>query len=245
MKKLAIFGDSYAECDLDKVNNNIIGWTYMMQQTWDCDIYAIGGASFSWSFNSFLQNNLNYDRVIFCVTNPYRYTFPLEYTNKNTNIREIKMHWPGLVSIERFETYAKDYDKNIFLTLKNWFLHTSITEPFHSYNCDQIISGILAIRSIRPDAIIVPNFGYLKKHQSYGIDALLAPYDWCLFDISQNEIQLDKLPYLDPRSNHLSKSSNIWLFDHMQKRLLENIYVPWSPDQTPQFSSVDELMVNL
>jgi hypothetical protein len=233
MKKLAIFGDSWAEI---KPMKNWNGWSRQLQKEYpegECDVYAVGGASLSFIFRKFLENQLNYEKIIFIVTGLHRWSFPegtgphgrpfnpSKYNNQSFD------HWASA----SHTIWTKDnfsVENNLAVKIENYLVDMS--KPAETFVADTHMAIINYIKNIRPDAIIVPAFP--DKNLWY-----TGEYKWCLADISNNEFinwSTSTAFFHDKRCNHLTRPSNKWVLQHMKARL-NGTFIEWDKTSTPGY----------
>jgi hypothetical protein len=214
MKKIAIFGDSFAanphletsvttegflkkvykvcnrpfspnEVKLlrDKWGQKYIGWPRLL----DADIYAQSGSDLYFSYNQFVNNHKNYDKCIFVVTSPFRYS-----TNTNGWIHTASYE----DAIEKM-SFAKDSaDKRYFKSLSNFFKDvyykdTDRVELLHN-------AIINSVKLIRPDTLFINAFPDLKKVY----DLELAAWK------TSHEESQDYKKYIDLRHCHMTNDNN-------------------------------------
>ena len=241
MKKLAIYGDSYAECNAPH------GWSYLLQQTnpSGIDIFAEGGSGIDWSFNNFLNTHSNYEKIIFVVTTHGRIHFPIECTHKVNGTIKIFEHWWGISAIE---WVMKDYTsknnmlEDLFKFSVNFFHH----QFKYAKNTNKAI--ICYIKAKRPDAIIIPAFRQASIGEVRDLDLDLEYSEWSLFDIGLHEISKFATEntwnnFEDPRCNHLTRESNRWFLKHGEARL-NGQFISWDKTQTPTFPDFESLKLD-
>lgn len=238
MKKLAIYGDSYAECDAPH------GWSYLLQQTDPAgiDIFAEGGSGIDWSFNNFLNTHANYEKIIFVVTTHGRIHYPIECTNKTTGTVTTFEHWPGISTIE---WVIKNYTSknNLLEDLFKFYIEFFHHQFAYVKNTNKAI--ICYIKAKRPDAVIIPAFRQASIGEMPDLELDLEYSEWSLYDISSQEIKQFATEHTwdnfeDPRCNHLTCESNKWVLKHVEARL-NGQFVNWDETQTPTFPDFKSL----
>jgi hypothetical protein len=140
--KYAIYGDSYADGNLQNLNLNNNSWaTHLARRlgATTIDYHAAAGSSFYYTYQKILATQHNYDGIIVTVTEPMRYTKILE-GNKFIS---------GIDSVKTIVNYKNRQD------LMGWF--TSMDLDFMETAQELMIQHIL---ELYPKAILVPCFHY-------------------------------------------------------------------------------------
>ena len=243
MKKLAIFGDSWAEI---KPIDKWYGWSHLLQKEYpegECDVFAVGGSSLSFSFRKFLENHQNYEKIIFVVTGLHRWSFPEGSGPKGTLLggklfsQEIFDHWASL----SHTLWIKDkflVSNNMATKIENYLVDMSM--PAERFIADTHIATVAYIRNVRPDAIIMPGFHDKKLWYS-------GEYNWCMADISDNEYARWKPSatfFHDKRCNHLTRPSHRWMLQHMKLRLT-GTFIDWDTNSTPGYSNEKDFIMEI
>ena len=241
MKKLAIYGDSFASCNAPH------GWSYLLQQTnpTSIDIFAEGASGMDWSFNNFLNTHADYEKIIFVATSQGRIHYPIECTHKETGIVTIFEHWPGIANIERV---LKDYTSKNNLLEDLFKFYVDFFHHQYKYATNANKAMIRYIKYIRPDAIIIPSFRQTSIGQMPDPELDLEYSEWALYDINLREISAFATEttwnvFEDPRCNHMSRESNKWFLKHVEARLNWQ-FINWDKTQTPVFSNFESLKLD-
>jgi hypothetical protein len=238
MKELAIYGDSYAECNAPH------GWSYLLQQTnpSGIDIFAKGGSGIDWSFNNFLNTHSNYEKIVFVVTTHGRIHYPIECTSKEDGTIKIFEHWPGIKSLEWvMEKYTSK--NNLLEDLFAFFVEYSHYQFKYAKNTNKAI--IRYVKHMRPDAVIIPAFRQAIIGESPDPELDLEYNKWSFYDIGLNETSKFASEAIwdntqDPRCNHFTRESNKWVLKHVEARL-NGQFINWDQTQTPVFSDFESL----
>jgi len=234
MKKLGIFGDSYAEIKGPGFPGYATGWSYKLHKEYngECSVHAGAGSSQEYNFRQFLEHHEKYEKIIFVVTNLHRVSIPVRAIHKKTGNSVEVTHFPN---IHRTEWAMKNFnlENNLGKIILDYLVY--ISYPSEQYKKDAHLASVSYIRNIRPDAIIVPAF------HDCGFD---SEYNWVLSDIDSNETKLWYLsrgaePWDDPRSNHFSPKTNDWVLEHMKGRL-RGEFIDWNPALTPAYQTKAE-----
>ena len=231
MKKLGIFGDSYAEVKGPWYPGYHTGWSFKLQKEYggECVIHAGAGSSQEYNFRQFLEHHEKYEQIIFVVTNLHRVSIPVRAIHKQTGKSSEITHFPN---IHRTEWAIKTFnlENNLGKIILDYLVY--ISYPSEQYKQDAHLASVSYIKNVRPDAIIVPAF------HGCGIN---TEYKWALSDIDINETNQWYLsrgaePWDDPRPNHFTPKSNDWVLEHMKGRL-RGEFIDWNPSLTPSFKS--------
>lgn len=234
MKKLGIFGDSYAEIKGDWFPGYDTGWSYKLHKEYngECVVHAGPGSSNPYNFRQFLEHHEKYEQVIYIVTSLHRLSIPVNVTNKKTGELGSMIHFPN---ISHVEYVMKNFDVEDDIAKKILDYMVYISYPLEQNLKDAHMASVNYIRHIRPDAIIVPGF------PGCGID---TEYNWTLCEIDNLETSKwytnrGKEKWFDPRPNHFSPQTNDWFLEHIKGRL-RGEFIDWNPSLTPSFKSKEE-----
>ena len=149
--RIGIFGDSFADENLRKGKS----WIEHLRENNDVTSFGSGGTSAEWSYNNFLNNHSDYDRIIFLATEPRRMHMWDHRTNKellyhldsNNSKNEIikknreKKGWNFKLDI---------YDNTIFKGLDALSIKYMDTFKW------KITAITDAVKYKRPDSVVVP-----------------------------------------------------------------------------------------
>lgn len=203
--KVAVFGDSFAE-----IGNfdNLPSWVNFLQILGvDVTSYGVPGSPLYVSVENFEKYNEHFEKIIFVVTNPYRYE--LRGKNKTYYISSTDSIDAQLSKLEH---YSEDWW--MLTKCKEWLLIPNlglevITKHAHNAMIDHV-------RSIRPDAIIVPAFkNSIDESTEISLEEIQAK------ETETFEPNLRK-KYNDLRICHLSTKNNQRLAKHFYDLLQGN-----------------------
>jgi hypothetical protein len=97
--KFAIYGDSFADARHPNIGNyNRLTWASNLARLMgatNIDYYAQGATPFVFSYRKIMESADQYDRIIVAVTDPYRYTKPVDghYITGVNNVNAIKNYY--------------------------------------------------------------------------------------------------------------------------------------------------------
>lgn len=225
LAKIAIFGDSFAAIQHRENSNILDGFVKKIYKicnrpynqneyaslrtawgerckSWstylDADNYAFSGSDLYYSYNQFINNQYKYEKCIFVITSPNRYS---------TNINGWT-HCPSLECAEEGVLFASDENtKQSFKILKDFFTHIYYkdfdrTELIHQALLDSIILK-------RPDTLFIDAFPYLTP---------VYEMELSTWKLSRAESQ-DYTRYFDLRHNHMTNENNKILADVIQENI--------------------------
>jgi hypothetical protein len=128
--KIGVFGDSYADKGF-KTSSNLI-WYNMLEHLYghQVDCFGEGGSSIMFSADLIQQKAKDYDLVIWCLTNPGRFTLPHVINGRNIHITTSwdKCNIPD-AEISKKHNVCIDYLKYIF----DWNTESFIGKCIVSY----------------------------------------------------------------------------------------------------------------
>lgn len=226
MNKIAVFGDSFSARmntefsptiddfikELFKLNNRpynkddedimrknwgeqLISWPELI----GADIYGHSGSDLYYSYNQFINNHKNYDKCVFVITTPDRYS------------TYIDGHWKHAACIDMANEKAKfsqDYNtKKIFNTISNYFKYVLYQDEervqlIHQAMLDSIVHH-------RPDTIFINAFNDLVNVYQLELDA------WNITHEQADNYNL----YVDLRQCHMTDANNKILANHILDNL--------------------------
>lgn len=89
MKKLAIYGDSFAD-DVNghpkDPNLSSYAWVNLLKNDYDTTSYGAAGSSVYHSYKNFLETHENYDKIIFIITTYERWPVPIKFSENHFHI---------------------------------------------------------------------------------------------------------------------------------------------------------------
>jgi len=234
LAKIAIFGDSFAaiqHVETSKVLDGFVKEVYKicnrpynkkeypsLRAAWgerckswstylDADNYAISGSDLYYSYNQFINNHNKYEKCIFVITSPYRYS---------TNI-DGWIHSASIEDAEEGVLFASDEStKQHYKILREFFklvYYKDIDriELIHQAMLDNIILK-------RPDTLFIDAFSHLKPVYDMELSA---------WKLSQAECK-DHTKYFDLRHNHMTNDNNKILADIIKENLNTSGYLDLS-----------------
>jgi hypothetical protein len=191
---LGIFGDSFAGVN-DRPETAHFAWPTLLKNmlSTDVEVHAEGGSSLYWAYQQFIKHQSKYDKIIFVITSPGRYTKKVWLPHNNR-----EFHINGELAADLWldpKNNLPAADTEILNEMKVYY-------KYMDYEWDKLSCELLVdrISKIRPDAILVPGF---RHWTSYG---QLKNHNPSLLQILH--IQLAKLR-LSLESNYVSAENNI------------------------------------
>ncbi len=132
MRKTAVFGDSFTDPTSDRY------------PTWYCDYDTFGknGSDIYYSYSMFLDNQDDYDKIIFAVTNPLRHS------------REDGEDWIHLTNYDA--CISRKDESVIYKAGVEYYTHIQTTSVQREHTFAQLMLN--HIRSIRPDTLFIKCF---------------------------------------------------------------------------------------
>lgn len=237
MTKIAIFGDSFAASphletsetfvdfiktictichrryDKDEVTflrnkwgEKYKSWTRYLDST----VYAYSGSDLYYSYNQFINNHKKYEKCIFVITSPLRYS---------TNING----WMHCASyddvIEKSKLVSNSEQRQAFKTMSNFFKDVYYKDIDRIKLLNKAILD--SVQKTRPDTLFINAFPDLKRVCDLELEAWNTSYD---------ESQ-DYTKYFDLRHSHMTNDNNKILADfimsNLDKRHLDLSTVDW------------------
>ena len=227
MTKIAVFGDSFPAKmntessptiddfvkELFKLNNQSYSKAEVdiMRGNWGdryscwpeligADIYSHSGSDLYYSYNQFINNHKNYDKCVFVITTPYRYS------------TYIDGHWKHSVNVEMAEeksNFSQDYNtKRIFNTIADYFKYVCYNDDERMNLLHQAMLDSITYH--RPDTIFINAFNDLSDVYQLELDA------WNITPKNADDYK----KYFDLRQCHLTNANNKKLAEH----ILANIH---------------------
>ena len=204
MRKIAVYGDSFAKCNSEIALKDVVTWTDLLNNNFILDNYGQSGSSLYYSYCRFIDTHSKYEQIIFISTSAGR----LEVFNSDnqiiyiSNLQSAEYHLKSLDTINRpYVQAALDYFKYIFNYQKENLIHKLI---------------LAEIRKTRPDAFIYKAFPYDKNQFTLSDISKLERSAWeCLDGIYD--------PLLDKRRSHLTQSNHFKVYQHIYQDLTINL----------------------
>jgi hypothetical protein len=146
--KIALFGDSFGESG----SNNVKHWFDIVcdQLNYQSANFSKNGTHLYYSYNKFLENHSDYDKVVVIASSPRRFPVPINIGNETFCV-------PSTASVENIERIKQDTltieEVELLKNLKAWFL----VSDFNFMNTTQnlLLKDIL---NRRKDVILIPVF---------------------------------------------------------------------------------------
>ena len=237
MTKIAIFGDSFAanphtEALSSPTTEGFIKEIYainnrkykekellLLTEKWgqkykswtrylNADVYAHSGSDIYYSYNQFINNHQSYDKCIFVITSPYR--FSSFATNEWLHCASIDD------AIEKVEFSSDRETKQYFTTLTKFFKDILYKDLKRS---DVINQALLDnIKFIKPDTIFINAYPDLK---------LVYDLELKGWNTTHEESQ-DYTKYFDLRHCHMTNENNKILADFVENNINKSGYLDLS-----------------
>ena len=188
---------------LSKWGEKYIGW----HRNLDADVYGQSGSDLYYSYNQFVKNQQKYEKCIFIITSPFRYS-----TNFNG--------WVHCASyedaVEKIE-FAKNYsDKQYFKSLTKFFKDVYYKDDERENLLTQAI--IDSIKLARPDTIFINAYPDLKHVYDLELE---------FWNTTEQESQ-DYKKYFDLRHCHMTNENNKILADFIKNNINKSGYLDLS-----------------
>lgn len=217
--KVGIYGDSFA---VKGENKDFYSWVNFLEDYYTTvDCYGIPGSPLFKSVDLFNRGHQDYDKIVFVVTNPFRYELigknGVFYINNPTSID---------VYLEEVKPFTEDY-----WMLKNCKRYLGYPNDglgdIYQYAHYRMVDHI---RDLRSDALIIPAF------QNSFVDGVNVSLE----KIQAKEIKNFNLEnkYQDHRVCHLSTKNNKVLAEHVHENLKGNLF-PLSLDNFFEISKLE------
>jgi hypothetical protein len=234
LTKIAIFGDSFAadpHKETSKIAESFIKEVYaicnrvyskkevfFLKKKWgemykgwprylEADVYSCSGSDLYFSYNQFITHHSKYEKCIFIITGPLRYSTKISDWLHCASIED---------AIEGIELAGDDSTKKYYSTLANFL------ENIYYRDLDriEIINQALIdnIKFQRPDTLFINAFPDLV--QIYNLE--LAAWD------TTHEESQDYTRYFDLRHCHMTNDNNKILADFIKNNLDTNGYLDLS-----------------
>lgn len=134
--KIGIYGDSFGE---SYIQSKHFAWYNLLTRYLPgskVKSFAKGGTSVFYSYKQFLQTHHMFDVIIFLVTEPNRYTKPV-----NINGEEVYPH--NIIQIDKMlsDKNISNQDKNFLVGLKNYYVDI-IDEDFNAFATELMLEKI-------------------------------------------------------------------------------------------------------
>lgn len=234
MTKIAIFGDSfaanpylefspttegflkevYAVCDRPYSKKEVL----LLAENWgkkykawmrylDADVFGHSGSDLYYSYNQFIQHHSNYEKCIFVITSPLRYS-----TNVNGWIH-CASHEDA---VEKIDFANSTEQKQLLKTMSSFFKDLYYKDLDRIELLNKAI--IDSIQKIRPDTLFINAFPDLKRVYDLELEAWIITHD---------ESQ-DYTKYFDLRHCHMTNENNKILANYITNNINKTGYLECS-----------------
>lgn len=202
--KVGIFGDSYADEKIHKLEANYKSWVEILREKYypKLTCYGEAGSSLYFSYNKFMDNHNKYDKIIFVTTTYGRLTIP-SYIKFLDHPDTYKMY--HINGVETAESHLVKpgvmTPEGILATKASIDYFKYLRDPVYDMRMHHLMKN--SIKAIRPDAILVETLQPGLSDISY-------------YEFSPNgDRPAEMWQYHDFRMCHLSKRNNEILADKM------------------------------
>lgn len=148
--KIGVYGDSFA-CSLDRPSIIYAWYNLLPKYIPEATVKSFGqtGTSVFHSYNKFLETHQDFDKVIFLVSEPGRYTKKVE------NIAGHDRIFTNLLHLEHFikTTDLTDDERETLDYLKGWFIMND-----EDYQLKMAELMLRDMESVKPDILFFPSF---------------------------------------------------------------------------------------
>ena len=251
LTKIAIFGDSFAAnpyLEFSPTTEGFLKEVYavcnrpyskkevnLLAENWgkkykawmrylNADVFGRSGSDLYYSYNQFIQHHSNYEKCIFVITSPLRYS-----TNVNGWIHCASYE----DAVEKIDFAASSEHKQALKTMSSFFkdLYYKDLDRIELLNKAMLDS----IQKIRPDTLFINAFPDLKRVYDLELEA---------WNISHDESQ-DYTKYFDLRHCHMTNENNKVLADYIISNMNTSGYLDCSNVQwiTPTLEQRHEHLV--
>jgi len=198
--QVGIYGDSYAASHKQGIGKP---WPQMLNDEFNLNLvsYAVNGSSLYYSFTKFKETQHLHEKIVFLATGPGRLMLQLpapwsgDPILKHVNSYEgfkyrVENHYKNVLYLRDVVNALEGYYKFIMNNAEDTLFHTLLVKE---------------IKTIRPDALIIPCF--------YNINKKIWPATETLYDISNIDVVYYNLNtqtahLSDKRHCHMSQENN-------------------------------------
>jgi hypothetical protein len=191
-------GRKYSEKEVTKLRKSLANKYTTWIDVIGADTYAYSGSDLYYSYNQFLKHHSKYDKCIFVITSPIRFSTNIDGWLHCASIDDAK---------EGVDFATDDKTKKIYTTLVDFFN----TVYYKDLDRIELINQAMldSIKQKRPDVVFIKAFNDLKQVFDLELKA------WNMtFDESQ-----DYTKYIDLRHCHMTNKNNEILGNY----ILDNI----------------------
>lgn len=187
--RIAVYGDSFA---IAHPEYKELAWYNMIQEILPgCSVtsYGKGASSVYHSYKKFLETQHLYDKVIFLVTEPNR------YTKGYVDVDNIEHHFQSLAGVEDFiRSNESTVDKNFLQNLRGWFM---VNDDQFTEDMTELM--IKEINNINPNTIIFPCFPNSMKQERMREHNDISMFN--IFKMQCNKLNINCNIYTTHRDN--------------------------------------------
>lgn len=200
--KVAVFGDSYADELINRMDSGYPSWIEVLRTKYKLDIKSFGtsASSLYYSYKKLLEHKDEFDKVIFVSTSPCRITVPdnIQVSDKRfKHLNSIYTTQHNISAIEKGSMYGSELDLKILKAAENYFFY------LHDNDREDLFHRMLVekIKKDHPDVVFVNTISDWKNNES-GLSCI------ALREISENGLDKESFAFHDLRMCHLSKTNN-------------------------------------
>jgi len=233
MLTLGIFGDSYSDPIRHGHDNfrelDELGWPNLLKQKYDVGLYGQVGSSIFYSYQKFLENHSNYDKVVFVVTDPLRW---IKGYNLLGNIMHFSNYWTANHYLKSNKKQLSLEQVDLLEAIKGYYLHMA------DYPSCQVLANLMLnhAKQIRPDVILIPIARGLLNINTTGFQDYINLF-YNLLGVTC--INYD-IHYEHRLICHLSKEMNKLIAEHVEQALETGIWDPVLPKYVNhEFTNID------
>ena len=194
MKTLAIFGDSYGRSG--GYDNEEKDWVKFIEDTEEYKVtnFSKGGSPLWYSYNLFVKNKDQFDKIIFLVTAPHRIGLvspeSVLHPFQNNNVR-VKVDLASGKEKKQYQTIVDYYDL------------------IHDYDREETIHQLMVenISRIRKDVIVYPCF-FIEYLNDIALYEITKFEDTCFGLTDEIQKKFYKEGRRDSRNCHMTESNN-------------------------------------
>lgn len=228
--RIGIYGDSFASPHNTDQSKNISWVSVLKTLIPNCDIenHGRGATSVFYSYKKFLQTCSNYDKIIFLITNPDRYTKEVKLSTTSTYISSINQ--TDIDNLNTFVGSSKDKltptDYKILNDLKGWFMSTD-----SEFNLNMTELMMKDMEKIHNDIIFFPCYSYsisLDQRFQYGLSDNM--YMNNLYKRQAELLNIEPWSMNESMTNianHLGEEFNLFIAKVFANKIMNNCW-DWS-----------------
>ena len=219
--KIGVYGDSFA-CQHTTVESATITWYNMLANfipNSTVKSYGWGATSLFYSYKSFLKTYHEFDKIIFLVTNPDRYTKEVEFTTGRKEFFANIFHTDHILKNNKD---LSSIDIRIINDLKGWFM--SLDSEYNSLMSEFMIQNM---EKLHNDIIFFPCFPSSLTDERLNMYKLTSSMNMInIFDRQKQLLNNADLWAMDESkehiSCHLSEEFNLFVAKLFANKILKN-----------------------